>query len=316
MIRIVYFGTADFAVAPLRALLDSPDQFEVIGVVSRPDMPVGRKQELTAAPVVALARERRLPLFQPTKMKDDAFFAALSALAPDVLVTASYGRIIPQRILDLARIAPLNLHGSLLPKYRGASTIQAAILEGETVTGVSLMVMDTEVDHGPVISMVETPITTDDTHATLENRLGGAAAALLVRDLAPFCDGTLKAVPQDHERATFTKLIEKEDGLIHWRTMDAARIERMSRAYSPWPGAFFVWKRDGVHLRVKVLKAAVIVAESEVPAGTCFVTPDGQPAVVTMEGVLVLLEVQPEGKKPMPGKAFLNGHTDFNGTML
>lgn len=312
MIRIVYFGTADFAVAPLRALLDAPARFEVAAVVSRPDKPAGRKQEIAVAPVAALARERGLPLLQPTKLKDEAFHAALAALAPDVLVVASYGRIIPQAVLDLPKIAPLNLHGSLLPKYRGASPIQAAILEGETVTGVSLMVMDAEVDHGPVISMVETPITADDTHASLEHKLGDAAAALLVRDLEPFCSGALKAAEQDHAGATFTKLISKEDGLIDWRMEDAARVERKTRAYSPWPSAYFILHHTGVDTRVKLIKAA---DTSEAPLntapGACFVTADEQPAIVAAQGAVVLLEVQPEGKKPMAGRAFLNGHKEF-----
>jgi methionyl-tRNA formyltransferase len=312
MIRIVYFGTADFAVAPLRALLDSPDRFEVVAVVSRPDKPAGRKQEIAVAPVAAMARERGIPLIQPTKLKDEAFHSALAAFTPDVLIVASYGRIIPQAVLDLPKIAPLNLHGSLLPKYRGASPIQAAILEGETVTGVSLMVMDAEVDHGPVISMTETQIAADETHASLEHKLGDAAAALLVRDLEPFCSGALKAAEQDHAGATFTGLISKENGLIDWRAEDAAHVERKTRAYSPWPGAHFVLRHAGTETRVKLIKADVATdAPTGTAPGTCFVTTDGQPAIVAARGVVVLLEVQPEGKKPMAGRAFLNGHKDF-----
>ena len=316
MRRIVYFGTADFAVAPLRALLDAPERFEVVTVVSRPDKPAGRKHVIAVAPVAALARERGVPLLQPTKLRDAAFRDALVVLSPDLLLVASYGRIIPQEILDLAKIAPLNLHGSLLPTYRGASPIQSAILEGARVTGVSLMIMDAEVDHGPVISTEECPIADDDTHATLERRLGVVAASLLSRDLEAFCAGTLKAATQVHAQATHTSLISKEDGLIDWRKEDASRIERKTRAYSPWPGAYFTWKRDGTEIRVKILKASVIAAASQVPAGACFVSPQGMPAIVAAKDVLVLREVQPEGKKPMDGKAFLNGHKDFDGAAL
>lgn len=320
MIRIIYFGTADYAVPALEALLAAPDRFEVAAVVSRADKPAGRKGDIAVAPVAKLARERKLTLYQPAKLKDDEFYAALSALAPDVLVVASYGRIIPRRILDLPKVAPLNLHGSLLPAYRGASPIQSAILEGERVTGTSLMVMDEEIDHGPVIATIETPIADDDTHESLEKKMGSDAARLLADNLEPFVRGDIKAVPQDHAAATFTKILSREDGLVDWRAEDAERIERKTRAYHPWPGAYFIWTRPGTSgaapMRVKILKASVIAAGSEVPPGTAFVAPSGMPAVVAAKDVLVLDEVQPEGKKPMPGKAFLNGHKDFAGSTL
>lgn len=310
MIRIVYFGTADFAVAPLRALLDDPSgRYEVVTVVSRPDKPVGRKQGLQAAPVAALARERGLTLLQPTNLKDPEFAAAMAAAASDVYVVASYGRIIPKSILDIPKIAPLNLHGSILPKYRGASPIQAALIEGESDTGVTLMVMDAEVDHGPVISEALVPISPDDTHATLELKLGDAAAWLLQRDLAPFCSGELRAVPQDHSAATITSLIRKEDGLIDWRNEDAERIERKTRAYSPWPGAYFTLSHAGASIRIKLLKASVVTAPEDGTApGKLFISPSGRPAIVAAGGAVELLEIQPEGKKAMSGLAFINGH--------
>ena len=314
--KIVYFGTAQFAVAPLKALLAHPELGTVAAVVSQPDKPFGRKRELTAVPVAALAREAGLPLLQPARLKDDAFVAAIRALAPDLIITASYGRIIPQAVLDSARVAPLNLHGSLLPKYRGASPIQAAILAGETTTGVSLMVMDAEVDHGPVVSDIEVPIAADDTHTSLERKLGDAAATLLVRDLARFCAGELRAVPQLHDRATHTALIAKEDGRIEWSTEDAAHIERKTRAYSPWPSTYFVWQRGATAVRIKILRAAVHVAPAGMLSGTCFVSPSGNPAVVAAHGAVELLEVQSEGKGAMAGKAFLNGSRDFAGSVL
>ncbi|MEY4722790.1 MAG: hypothetical protein RLZZ324_303, partial [Candidatus Parcubacteria bacterium] len=311
MLRIVFFGTADFAVPALTALLDAPEHFDVVAVVSQADKPAGRKGELEASPVAWRARARGARLLQPLSLKDETFFEELSSFKADVFITASYGKIIPQRILDLPRIAPLNLHGSLLPKYRGASPIQAAILAGEPVTGASLMVMDAQVDHGGVIARAECAIAPDDTHDSLEKKLGDVAAALLIDHLEEFADGDEKAVEQAHEEATFTSLLEKTDGLTDFRAMSAARIERMSRAYSPWPGAYFMWTRAGVPMRVKILRGAVTATPADTAPGTGFKAQSGHMAVATTEGSLELLEVQPEGKKAMDGKAFANGYKDF-----
>ncbi len=313
-LRIVYFGTAPFAVPPLQALLDEPARFDVVAVVSQPDKPVGRKGEVTASPVSMLARQNEVTLLQPRTLKDDDIFSTLAALKADVFIVAAYGKIIPRRILDLPRIAPLNLHGSLLPKYRGASPIQTAILGGEKTTGVSLMVMDEEVDHGPVISTVEVTITEGDTHETLEATLGEAAAGLLIDCLEKFVNDEIPPTPQDHEKATFTKILDREDGLVRWSKEDAPRICRKIRAYYPWPGAYFVWKKDGVNMRVKIIAADPI--GTTLPPGTCFALADGTPAIAAASGGVALLEVQPEGKKLMPGKAFANGHKHFIGSVL
>ena len=316
MTKVIFFGTADFAIPALEALLGEPDRFDVVAVVSRPDKPAGRKGDIAVAPVAQLARARKLTLFQPTKLKDDVFYDSLDVLKPDLLVVASYGRIIPQRILDLAKVAPLNLHGSLLPKYRGASPIQTAILEGESITGTSLMVMDAEIDHGPVLAMAETPIALDDTHASLERKLGVDAARLLIENLELFMGGEIKAVPQNHQAATFTKILSREDGLIDWHAEDASRIECKTRAYHPWPGAYFVWNRAGKPLRIKVLSARVIQNLGNILPGTCFKSQSGNPAISTANNAVELLLVQPEGKKSMPGSALLNGYRDIIDTIL
>ncbi len=313
-LRIVYFGTAPFAEPPLQALLEDPTRFSVIAVVSQPDKPVGRKGEITASPVTLLARARGVALLQPKTLKDDAIFSSLEAYKADVYIVAAYGKIIPKRLLDLPRIAPLNLHGSLLPKYRGASPIQTAILEGEKTTGVSLMVMDEEVDHGPVIATTSVTIIDEDTHETLEATLGDAAAGLLTDYLELFANGDVEAKPQDHTQATFTKILEREDGLILWSKKDAAKICRQIRAYDPWPGAYFIWKNKGTDMRVKIIAAEPV--EATLAPGTSFVLADDTPAVATVAGGVALIEVQPEGKKPMPGKAFVNGYKNFVGSVL
>lgn len=313
-LRIVYFGTAAFAVPPLQALLAEPRRFNVLAVVSRPDKPAGRNGELAASPASTLARDGGAALLQPETLKDAAVFEKLKGLDADLFIVAAYGKIIPQRMLDLPRIGSLNLHGSLLPKYRGASPIQTAILEGEKVTGVSLLVMDAEVDRGPIVAAAKVTIMGEDTRATLEAALGEAAAGLLTDNIEPFAAGKLEPVPQEHDKATFTKILDRKDGMARWAEESAARICRKIRAYDPWPGAYFVWKKDGVEMRVKIIKAAQVA--TDMLPGTCFTLADGTPAVAAAPGAVALLEVQPEGKKPMQGKAFANGHKSFAGSRL
>ncbi len=316
MLRLIYFGTAPFAVPALRALLKERARFEVVAVVSQPDKPVGRKGEIIASPVAMLARKHGLPLLQPTTLRSDESAATLAAHKADLFVVAAYGKIIPKNILDLPRFGSLNLHGSLLPKYRGASPIQTAILSGEEVTGVSLMVMDEAVDHGPIVATIEVPIAGDDTHATLETKLAEAGAALLVALVEPFTKGEITPTMQEHNDATFTKILEREDGLVHWRDEEAAQIGRKLRAYTPWPGMYFVLKKNGVDLRVKILAADVTDAPTGLPPGTYFVLANDSPAIAAKIGAVILREVQPEGKKSMPGKAFVNGYKDFTGSLL
>jgi methionyl-tRNA formyltransferase len=311
MIRIVYFGTSTFAVPPLLRLLDQPDRFEVVAVVSQPDRPVGRKAVLTPTPVSAAALERGVKLLRYEKLKPAEVAAELGAFHSDVFVTAAYGRIIPQHLLDLPGVAPLNLHGSLLPRHRGASPIQRAIKDGDAVTGVSLMKMDAEMDHGPVYATVETPIAADDTYTTLEAKLAHAASELLIEHLPRIVDGTLLPTEQDHAAATATGLIAKEDGRADLRAASAVELERTLRAYTPWPGLAIEWMTaEGTTELLKLVRVEVASAPELAP-GAHGVTTDGFPAVGTREGTLVLREVQPAGKKPMDGKAFLNGNKDF-----
>lgn len=317
MLRVVYFGTAQFAVPPLEALLAQPARFEVVGVVSQPDKPAGRSGAVVASPVTLVARERGLHLLQPLKMKADETREALAALNADVFVVAAYGRIIPRALLDLPKHGCLNLHGSLLPKYRGASPIQASIAGGDTLTGVTLMGMDEEIDHGPMYATAQVAIEPADTYTTLEAKLARAGAQLLVDKLEDVVSGALPPQEQDHAQATHVGIIDKRDGFVRWSEMSAAEIERRWRAYTPWPGAYAVWNRRGTPLRIKLLDIAVAANPEMVVAGKSFVDPQsGEPAVACREGAIVLRSVQPEGKKALPGKTFLNGYQDFIGSTL
>jgi len=309
--RIIYFGTATFAVAPLKALLAARAEHEVVAVVAQPDTRAG------ACPVAVAAREAGVPLLQPAKIRTEEFRTELAALGADVGIVAAYGKIIPKSILDLPRLGCLNLHGSLLPKYRGASPIQAAIAAGETVTGVTLMIMDEQVDHGPTLAVAEAPIAPTDTHATLEVKLGEVAASLLMDNLSAYGDAKLTSKEQNHDEATFTGLIDREDGRIDWTAMSAAQVERLLRAYTPWPGIYTVWHRRGTPLRLKLLELTVGEAPAGTAPGTGFVDPGcGLPGIAAAQGAVLFHWVQPEGKRQIDGKTFLNGYQDFIGAVM
>lgn len=323
-LKILFFGSGEFAVTPLKALLDDTQHFSIVGIVTQPDKPVGRRGKLHAAPVAEFARLRQLPVFQPKNLKDEAALAELEALAPDYLIVAAYGKILPARLLKLPRRLPLNLHGSLLPSYRGASPIQAAIADGAAETGVTLMAMDETMDHGPIIAAAKETIGRADTYGSLESRLSSLATRLLI-DYLTTADA-VKPQPREqaHAAATFTKILTRDDGFIAWERESAAAVERKLHAYEPWPGIFAIWRRpadgqpNGEALRIKLLE--VRPAEEQPPAqsvpGTVYKTASGNPAVWTHGGGLELIRLQVQGKKPTRGATFLNGYQDFVGSVL
>jgi methionyl-tRNA formyltransferase len=314
--RIVYFGTSRFAVPPLMALLRQPGLFEVVAVVTRPDQPVGRKQVLTACPVAEAARAAALPTLTPTNLKDEALLAQLRDYQADFFVVAAYGRIIPATMLAIPRLGNVNLHGSLLPAYRGASPMQAALAAGDTVTGVTLMGVDEEMDHGPIFSTVSVPIEPGDDFNALEAKMAVAGAELLVSDLPRIAGGELQPKAQAHEAATYTRIIKKEDGLIDWKASTAEAVHNRARAYSAWPGIYAYWHRRGQALRLVIRETAITKKTAGLAAGAVFRDVDGTPAVACVDGAVRLVSLQPEGKPAMPGKAFLNGYSDLVGSEL
>ncbi|MEK9152932.1 MAG: methionyl-tRNA formyltransferase [Patescibacteria group bacterium] len=315
MTTVLFFGTSQFAVPALDALAASPS-FRVIGAVTQPDKPVGRKGEIRRTPVAEAAVHLQLPLHQFATLKDPATSDAIRALNPDLFVVAAYGKIIPSSLLTIPRLGALNLHGSLLPKYRGASPIQAAILAGESKTGVTLMLMDAQMDHGPALAAAEAKIGSEDTHASMELKLGAVAAELLIASLPAFVRGELAPKEQDHDKATPTKVLGREDGLVRWSVEDAAAVERKIRAYDPWPGAYAVWRHGDRELRLKLLKISVTKNPAELPAGKVGRLDDGFPIVGCAKGAVRLETVQLEGKKPTIGKSFFDGYPDFEGSVL
>ncbi len=292
MIRVVFYGTSAFVAPCLEALVQDPS-LTVVGVVTQPDRPAGRNGALTAPPMKLLAEQLKLPVFQFEQVKSDEAYERLSTLNADLAVVASFGQIISQRVLDLYPRGVLNVHPSLLPTYRGAIPMTAAIRDGLRETGNTIMLMDAQMDHGPILSQTLTQLASDETTGTLSDRMFKAAAPELIKTLHAYLDGTIKPVEQDHGNATFVKLLSREDGKLDPTTQSAEQMERLIRAYTPWPGTTVEYKGK----RLKVLKAHVVAQQNV----------QELQIVCDNESILVLDEVQPEGKKPMSGEAFLRG---------
>jgi len=319
MTRVVFMGTPEFAVPSLAALLR--EGYEVVGVLTRADRPAGRGQKLEESPVKQLARRHGLAIQQPRTLRDPAAQAALAALAPELIVVAAYGLILPQAVLGLPRCGCVNVHGSLLPRWRGAAPIAAAILAGDRETGISLMLMDAGVDTGPVLATAALPIAADDTTGTLTEKLAGLAAELLVQTLPGWLAGEIVPRPQPEEGATYAPRIEKSAGEIVWAD-PAALIERRVRAYQPWPGAFTSWKGQ----RLKVLRARAgievlgigdrVLEIGALQPGLVVSDTGNTAGVVTGQGILWLEEVQLAGKRALPIQAFLRGAAGFVGSRL
>ncbi len=309
MARVVFMGTPEFAVPSLAALLREGQ--DVVGVLTRRDQPAGRGRHLEESPVKEFARANGLPVQQPRTLRDPGAQAELAGLAPDVIVVAAYGLILPQAVLDLPPHGCLNIHGSLLPRHRGAAPIAAAILAGDSVTGISLMRMDAGLDTGPVLATASLPIALDDTTGSLTTRLANLGADLLARTLPAWLAGEIEPVPQDEAEASYAPRIDKEAGQINWEE-PADQLALKVRAYNPWPSAYTTWHGQ----RLKILCAHVGPAEPEAGTRPGRVVVLGGVGVVTGAGVLLLDEVQLAGKRILPIDVFLRGAPNFVGSEL
>ncbi len=295
--KIVFFGTPEFAVPTLQAL--HSEGFNICLVVTQPDKPVGRKQVLTPSPVKVEAEKMGLEIADDLKIK------RLEDCNAEVGVVVAYGKIIPQEILNIFSKGCLNIHPSLLPKYRGPSPIQQAILNGEEETGVSIIKLDEQMDHGDIVSQIVYRVSDNDTSEDLHDKLAQKGAGLLVDTLPKYLSGEIKPVPQDDSKATFSKILKREDGEINW-TKSADEIECQVRAYTPWPGSFAEFKTKDQGLRIKILSAKVSDdIEGEIGE---FQTKNGQLVVRCGKGSLIIIKLQVEGKKEMSADEFINGY--------
>ncbi len=296
-LRLVFMGSPDFSVPSLRFLAQ---RYPVVGVITQPDRPAGRGKRLSSPAVKTAAQELGLPVIQPERLKQPDAMDQLHTWAPDLIVVAAFGQILRPAVLELPKYGCVNVHASLLPRWRGAAPIQAAILSGDLYTGVTIMLMDPGVDTGPILSQQKTEISPQDTAGDLTERLADMGAQLLIETLPAYVGGEIKPVPQDVSQATYAPMLKKEQGLLDF-TRPAEELRRRVRALNPWPGAFFHFQ--GQPLKVHQARAIETVHAKD---GELLIY-EGMPAVGTGGGLLVLVEVQPAGKKPMPGGDFLRG---------
>ncbi len=296
--RLVYMGTPSFAVPPLRALAASNHQ--IAAVVTRTDKPAGRGRGLSAPAVKLAAQELGLPVYQPKRVREPEFIETLKQLAPDAIIVAAYGQILPKAVLELPRYGCINIHASLLPAYRGAAPINWSIIRGDRETGVTIMLMDEGMDTGGLLLEESIPIDPQDTAGTLNEKLSRLGAEVIMKALPGIEAGTLTPGPQDNTKASMAPLLKKQDGLIDW-TLSAQEIANRTRGFSPWPGAYTFL--DGA--MIKVLQAEPLPGTGQ--PGAIAVENNGL-VVGTGKGLLRLVQVQPAGKKPMTAADFVRGH--------
>ena len=305
-------GTPEFAVPSLEALLSNA--YDVAAVYTQPDREAGRGRQVSSSPVKEMALARGLEVVQPETLKEQNVVARLAQLKPDLIVVAAYGRLIPSEILAMPEFGCLNIHPSLLPRYRGSSPVASAILQGDEVTGVSIMVMDKGLDTGPILSQRTVPVGAEDTTGSLTARLAQVSARLLIETLPQWFSGKIKPQPQAEPSTSYTRVITKEDGMMDW-TLTALELWRRVRAYDPWPGCYTWWQGK----RLKIIEAEAWPGGKSEEAGKVVALPPGAKATIgvqTRDGVLGLVRVQQEGKRAMVAEDFIRGHSDFMGSNL
>jgi methionyl-tRNA formyltransferase len=299
--KIIFMGTAELSCASLEKLAGN---FSIVGVVTQPDKPKGRELKPQPSPVKILAQKLNLPVLQPTRARDEQFISELRELQPDLIVVVAYGQILPQSMLDLPTFGCVNVHTSLLPKYRGAAPIQSAILNGETETGVTIMEMDAGLDTGAIVAQTRTPILPEDNSQTLHDRLAQLGADLLVQTIPDFVTGKIRPTPQNNSEATHTAKIKKEDGKINWND-PAEKILNRLRAFTPWPGVFTFLKLETKPQLLKIWQAEVVDKSGE--AGEILQADKRGIIVACGKNALRILELQREGGKRLAAEQFLAG---------
>lgn len=306
--RIIFMGTPEFACPGLKALINEPD-FEIIGVYTQADKAVGRKQEITRPPIKILALENNIPVFQPEKIRTET--ENIKSLKPDLIVVIAYGKIIPQSILDIPTHGCINVHASLLPKYRGAACLNAPIINGDSKTGVTIMKMEAGLDTGPIIRQIEMELKGKETLSDVHDKLSELGAGILVETLKSWMKGELEAKKQNDDEATYISTLKKEDGKLEF-VKSAQELERMIRGLNPWPGTYCSYKSQAL----KILKAKIENNEDKkANIGEVYLN-NGNLAIQCGQNSLLILELQLPGKKAMNAKEFLNGNKDIIGQIL
>lgn len=312
-IRVVFMGTPAFAETILREIVSA--QYRVVAVYTKRDRPSGRKQEIIQSPVKTFALNENIPVEQPLRF-DRKAIETLQNFRPDIMIVAAYGKILPQEALDTPPFGSVNVHASLLPRWRGASPVQNALLAGDTETGITIMKMDAGMDTGPILAQKSVPIDPTDTTETLLPKLAEAGARTLVETLRKWTENEIAPVPQTPDGATLCQLIEREDGRIFWNA-EAESVYNRYRALSPWPGIFSFWKKGDALLRVKLCRISIQRQSPEThhDIGQIFEIGEGV-GVATARGTILIDEIQLEGKSRTFIKDFVRGYPDFVGSFL
>ena len=313
-LRVIFMGTPEFAIPPLEHLI--LNQYQVVAVYTQPDKPAGRGRSLSSPPVKRAALAWKLPVMQPVSLKSAEAVAQLAEFHPDVIVVAAFGQILPQSVLDIPSYGCINIHPSLLPRFRGASPVAAAILAGDEFTGVSIMLMDKGLDTGPILGRAQIPISAQDTTGSLTAKLSLIAAQLLLEVLPCWSRGELTPQPQNEAEATYSSSISKEEGEIDWH-LPTVDIWRRVRAFQPWPGCYTRWRGR----QLKVIEAVPLPGERALEVGQVVVPTSATElkaafGVSTGDGVLGVLRVQLGGKRAMSAAEFLRGQRQFIGAIL
>lgn len=306
--RIIFMGTPDFAVPSLQACID---HHQVVAVVTQPDKPKGRGKSVVCPPVKELAVQHGIPVYQPARVKEEGFPEKIRALAPDVIVVAAFGQILPESILEAPRLGCINVHGSLLPRYRGAAPIQWAVINGEKQSGVTTMMMAKGLDTGDMLDQAVVPLDPKETGGSLFEKLRAEGAKLLVRTLRKLEDGTAVATPQNDAESSYAGMLRKSMGEIDWNR-DAESIERLIRGLNPWPSAYTAFRGK----TLKIWEADVVEADEDAAPRTIIRVTKDAIVVQTGQGALAVTELQLEGKKRMRTSAFLPGCEITPGEML
>lgn len=308
-LRIIFMGTPDFAATNLRALLNGPD--EVVAVVCQPDREKGRGKKVSPPPTKVVAETAAIPVLQPEKIKTEELYNGLLSYQPDLIVVAAYGRILPQSLLNLAPMGCINVHGSLLPGYRGAAPIQWAIIKGETEVGVTIIQMDQGMDTGDMLLKAKIPVDSQETAGSLMKKLATLGGDTLLLAIKGLKEGTITPVPQNHSQATMAPMLKKDDGLIEWNR-SAKEIECLIRGLDPWPSAFCFLQQN----RLRLFSPEAVYMECTAAPGTIIQADRRGILVACGRNALLIHELQPEGRKRMTVESFCCGHPIAPGTVF
>ncbi|HAM88602.1 MAG: Methionyl-tRNA formyltransferase [Candidatus Falkowbacteria bacterium GW2011_GWC2_38_22] len=306
-IKTIFIGTPDFG-APSLINLINDDSFDIVSIITQPDKKIGRKQELTSPIIKQVALEHNLPVLQPQKIKD--ITEQIKQLSPDLIIVIAYAQIIPGVILNIPKYGTINVHGSLLPKYRGASCIQATILNGDKETGVTIMKMDENLDTGPILSQKEITIIDSDTSKTLFEKLSILGADILIPTIKDYIDNKIQAIPQDDSKSSYVGMLKKEDGHINWN-QPADKIERFIRAMHSWPGAFFNYQLRIKNYELKIIKTSNIFLNTNNHKPGEIFTYNKKLFIMCRDKAIEILELQLSGKGQISAQSFLNGYSKY-----